>query len=75
MTGQAPTLACRPSEIDLARDGGVRGLIKRRVPLGDTIDYRVMVGAAEVRVQRNVRKPMFAEGERCGLCVGRLYWY
>ena len=73
--GKPPTLACRPGEIGLAEDGGVRGLICRRTMLGDTIDYRVKVGAQEVRVQQSVRKPLFAEGQPCGLIFRQVHWY
>jgi len=73
--GAPPTLACRPAEIEMLPHGGVRGTIVRRVLLGDTVDYRVRVGSSEIRVQRNVRKPMFAEGDPCGLAFSRLHWY
>ncbi len=73
--GSSPTLAVRPSEIHMLPDGGVRGVIKRRVLLGDTVDYRVLVGSVEVRVQQNVRKPLFDEGQSCGLHFTRLHWY
>jgi len=73
--GKVPTLACRPGEIDLLREGGVRGRIARRTLLGDTIDYRVRVGPQEVRVQRNVRQPLFEEGAGCGLRFARPHWY
>ncbi len=74
--GRSPRIiACRPSEIDLLRDGGVRGVVRRRAYLGDTIDYRVSVGDVEVRVQKHPRKGMFKEGDLCGLKFNRLYWY
>jgi iron(III) transport system ATP-binding protein len=73
--GSPPTLACRPGEIELIPSGGVQGVITRRVLLGDIIDYRVRVGAAEVRVQQSVRKPLWGEGERCGLRFSTLHWY
>ncbi len=69
------TLACRPSEIDLCKQGGVRGVIKRKAYLGDSIDYRVMVGTTEVRVQKSRRSALFAEGETCCLKFNRLYVY
>jgi hypothetical protein len=75
LPGKPPTLACRPGEIDLLRDGGVRGVVARRVLLGDIIDYRVTIGSTEVRVQRNVRKPVFREGEPCGLAFSSPHWY
>jgi iron(III) transport system ATP-binding protein len=73
--GKPPTLACRPSEIEMVSARGVHGTITRRVLLGDIIDYRVQVGPTEVRVQRNVRKPIFSEGDRCGLVFTALHWY
>jgi len=69
------TLACRPSEIELVSDGGTRGIVKRKVNLGDIIDYRVEIGAIEVRIQRNRRKSLFNEGETCALKFNRLFWY
>jgi len=68
-------LACRPSEIDLQKDGGVRALVKRKVYLGDIIDYRVMVGDTEVRVQKSRRSPSFSEGESCCLRFSQMHWY
>ena len=73
--GKPPTLACRPAEIDMIPTGGVRGVVTRRVLLGDIIDYRVRIGPFEVRVQRNVRKPLFNEGDQCGLVFSSLHWY
>jgi iron(III) transport system ATP-binding protein len=73
--GKPPTLACRPAEIDMIPTGGVRGVVTRRVLLGDIIDYRVRIGPFEVRVQRNVRKLLFNEGDQCGLVFSSLHWY
>jgi iron(III) transport system ATP-binding protein len=73
--GTPPTLACRPGEIAMLPSGGVRGVVDRRVLLGDIIDYRVKVGPTEVRVQRNVRKPVFKEGDSCGLQFSAVHWY
>jgi iron(III) transport system ATP-binding protein len=74
-SGTLPTLACRPGEIEMAREGGLRGTVARRTLLGDTIDYRVTVGPNEVRVMQSVRKPLFAEGDACGLKFPRVHWY
>jgi iron(III) transport system ATP-binding protein len=73
--GKPPTLACRPGEIEMIPRGGVRGVVTRRVLLGDIIDYRVKVGPTEIRVQRSVRKPTFNEGESCGLVFSSVHWY
>jgi len=73
--GKPPTLACRPGEIEMVPTGGVRGAVTRRVLLGDIIDYRVRIGPTEVRVQQNVRKPMWSEGDPCSLLFSALHWY
>jgi len=69
------TLACRPSEIELTQGEGVKGVIKRKVYLGDMIDYRIGVGKVEIRVQKNRRKGKFSEGDLCSLRFNRLLWY
>jgi hypothetical protein len=69
-----PLLACRPAEIELA-ETGVRGVIKQKVMLGETIDYRVAVGGAEVRVQKNIRRRQYAVGEPVGLKFSRPHWF
>ena len=68
-------LAARPTEIDFVSDGGVRGEVVRKAYLGETIDYRVKVGAAEVRVQKTRRVPGPAVGDHCGLDFARPHWY
>ena len=69
------TLACRPSEIDLPNGEGFKGIVKRKVSLGDMIDYRIKVGKVEIRVQKNRRKGIFNEGDTCSLKFNRLLWY
>jgi len=71
----AGLLAARPTEIDFVSDGGVRGEVVRKAYLGETIDYRVMVGATEVRVQKTRRVPGPAVGEHCGLYFSHPHWY
>ncbi len=69
------TLACRPSELVLSRDTGVLGTVRRRVYLGDMVDYRVGIGDVEVRVQKNRREAPFGEGETCRLSFLNPLWY
>ena len=71
----AGLLAARPTEIDFVNDGGVRGRVARKAYLGETIDYRVMVGDAEVRVQKTRRVPGPAVGDNCGLSFTWPHWY
>lgn len=74
-SGKPLTAACRPSDIDFAPDGTVAGIIKRKVYLGDIIDYRVTVGQTEIRVQKQRRNAGLAEGKPCRLRFNRLLWY
>jgi iron(III) transport system ATP-binding protein len=71
-------LAFRPSEVALREEGpgaGVRGVVTRKVYLGDVVDYRVAVGAAELRVQKTKRAPQLAEGQACVLGFEAAHWY
>ena len=70
----AGLLASRPTEIDFSSEGGVRGTVTRKAYLGETIDYRVMVGEAEVRIQKTRRVPGPAIGDNIGLVFPRPYW-
>jgi iron(III) transport system ATP-binding protein len=69
------TLACRPSEVELTDNEGLKGMVKRKVFLGDTVDYRVGIGNVDIRVQENRRKSRFKEGDTCGLRFHRVLWY
>ena len=71
----AGLLAARPTEIDFVSEGGVRGQVARKAYLGETIDYRVLVGDTELRVQKTRRLPGPAIGDQCGLSFVRPHWY
>ena len=75
ITGGKLTLATRPSEIDFVKDGGVRATLKRITYLGDTVDYRVMVGETEVRIQKGRMAEILKEGTSCRLKFKRILWY
>jgi len=68
-------LAGRPTEIDFVSEGGVRAKVVKKAYLGETIDYRVLVGDAELRVQKTRRVPGPAVGDLCGLNFTRPHWY
>jgi iron(III) transport system ATP-binding protein len=71
--GQA-IIACRPNEIGLTSEGGFRTKIEKRIFLSDHIEYRVMIGAREIRIQ--VTKDLgFHEGDSCGVVLHRPRWY
>ena len=70
----AAVLAARPTEIEFAADGGVRGVVARKAFLGETIDYRIAVGDVEVRVQksRHAAGPARRRGLRTPVPAGAL---
>jgi len=51
--------ACRPHDIRIARGNtNVRGTLKRAVFLGSMIDYRILVGETEIRVQQDIQEAL-----------------
>ena len=68
-------LAARPGEINFVDEGGLRGIVSRKAYLGETVDYRVMIDKAEVRVQKGRKTPGPAVGEAVGLDFARPHWY
>jgi iron(III) transport system ATP-binding protein len=75
LTAGRAVLASRPSEIDFAGEGGLRGIVKRRAYLGEIIDYRIDVGGQEMRVQKGRHAPGPQEGEPCSLMFLKPHWY
>jgi len=71
----SPLLAFRPSDVQMVEDGSFRGVVKRRAYLGDIVDYRVMVGDVEVRIQSGAYRSHFNVGDSCGLQIGKYHWY
>lgn len=68
-------LACRPSEVDFVNQGGVPGQVLRRSYLGEVIDYNILVGNQELRIQKGRRSQGPQEGESCQLAFSKLQWY
>jgi iron(III) transport system ATP-binding protein len=68
-------LACRPSEISFASNGGVPGTVKRKSFLGEVVDYAVDVAGTEVRVQKSRRIAGPETGESCHLDILSPHWY
>ena len=69
------SLASRPSEIDFAAEGGIRGVVTRKAFLGEIIDYQIKSGEQELRVQKGRRVPGPEVGATCGLKLLRPFWY
>jgi len=67
-------LASRPNEIDIVSEGGVRTKIKKRVFLGDHIDYRVDIGEQEVIIHTPIDTD-YKAGDICGVKFNRGKWY
>lgn len=68
-------LATRPSEIDFVTSGGVNGVVKRRSYLGEVVDYSILIGNQELRIQRGRRDSGPKEGENCQVAFNKLHWY
>jgi len=74
-------VGCRPSDIDLSRNGtGTRGVVKRMIFLGPIIDYRIEMAGREIRVQQDTpgalsKNIVFSEGETCCLKFHDLKWF
>ncbi len=74
--GKRFKMACRPSEISLARGGeGVEATVARRTYLGDMVDYLATVGGTEIRIQKPRRDALLDEGERCRLTFNKARWF
>jgi hypothetical protein len=70
-----PAGGAQHPEIDFVKDGGVKAKVTRITYLGNTIDYRVMVGETEVRIQKNRMAGIMKEGAPCRLAFNRILWY
>lgn len=68
-------LATRPSEIDFVSSGGVPGIVKRRSYLGEVVDYSILIGNQELRLQKGRRDAGPKEGEICQVKFNKLHWY
>lgn len=68
-------LASRPSEIDFVSSGGIPGIVKRRSYLGEVVDYSILIGNQELRVQKGRRDAGPKEGEGCQITFNKLHWY
>jgi iron(III) transport system ATP-binding protein len=75
LAGGVGLLAARPTEIDFVGEGGVRGTVTQKAYLGETIDYRIVVGNAELRVQKTRHVAGPAPGDPCSLHFARPHWY
>jgi iron(III) transport system ATP-binding protein len=72
---------CRPQDIQLSADEPhLLGLLKRAVYLGSTLDYRISVGATEIRVQQDIQEALagnrlYREGDKIGLRFLDMKWF
>ena len=64
LTGDV-TIAVRPENIRMSKDGGmIKGTMKHRFYLGDSVDYRVQVGEHVIRVIiKGIQYGTFTDGE------------
>mgnify|MGYP001768776071 CR=1 FL=1 len=68
-------LAARPTEINFIGERGIRGRVLRKAFLGETVEYRIMLGDADVQVQKTRHVPGPAVGDNCGPGLARPHWY
>lgn len=74
-------LGCRPSDIDISKDGeGIKGLVRRASFLGATMDYLVEVDGVEVRVILDTHEAiegerLFKDGDSCRIAFHKLHWF
>jgi len=76
--GEVCYAAFRPGEVDFLSensDGGIKGVVSRSTFLGDLVDYRVSLGAQEVRVQKPKKLGLLREGEPCKIRINRIHWF
>lgn len=71
--------ACRPGDIKLTRGDGLKGTVKRVIFLGNIYEYRVAIGAHEIRAQQDshqaLKEGLFKEGDSCGVNLTNLRYY
>ncbi|TYG35509.1 ABC transporter ATP-binding protein [Lonepinella koalarum] len=68
-------LASRPSDMEFVSSGGIPAVVKRRSYLGEVVDYSVLVGNQELRIQKGRRDLLLNEGDSCQLQFTKLHWY
>lgn len=83
--GSKALMACRPSDIDFIGAGegdmaeagaaSMGARVARRTYLGDIIDYKIVAGNSEIRVQKPRHAKGPAEGEPCRIRINRILWY
>lgn len=68
-------LASRPSDVVFVHQGGIPGIVRRRSYLGEIVDYSILIGDQELRVQKGRRDLSLQEGDSCQIAFKRLHWY
>ncbi len=74
------TLACRPSDVQLSKDSGVRARVLRVAYLGHNFDYRLALGTSEVRAQIDTHEALekglvMEPGADCFVQFTRMKWF
>jgi iron(III) transport system ATP-binding protein len=72
---------CRPQDIRLSTGRAhLRGILRRAVYLGSTMDYRISAGDTEIRVQQDILEALsegriYREGDEIGLEFLDIKWF
>lgn len=74
------TLASRPSDVILSRENGIVAKVMRVAYLGSNFDYRLSLGAFEVRAQMDThdalaQRLIFEPGEECRITLNKITWF
>ncbi len=75
---QELSLASRPSEINFVsenHEGAIPCVVKRKAFLGEIIDYQVVIGDQEMRIQKGRRDQGPNVGDLCHIAFARHFWY
>lgn len=72
-------MASRPMEIKLSDTGSLTGKVKNVIYLGNTYEYRILLGSFELRVQQDSfqahKEGVYQTGDECGIKFTNIAYY
>lgn len=71
--------ACRPKDVKLKGNGKLKCKVLQTIFLGDSFEYRVLLGTSEIRIQQDsftaFKNTLFKQGDICGIEFDNLRYY
>ena len=71
--------ACRPKDIEVSGTDGLKAQVEKRIFLGDILEYRVLLGNTELRIQENsfysFQTGLYSKGDNCSINLKNLRFY